>query len=75
MAQGQITPFMYFSYNSANNGIGDEGISHLVDCKWPEVDFIHLSTNPFGDDGVKYLLEHPWPNLKKIKMKRTKKIS
>lgn len=45
-----------YSKNVANNGIGDEGISHLIDCKWPEVDFIHLSTNPFGDEGVKYLL-------------------
>ena len=33
---------------TANNGITDVGIAYLTEAKWPEVDFVHLSTNPFG---------------------------
>lgn len=47
----------------------------MTEGDWGEVDFIHLSTNPFGEDGAKAILEHPWPALKKMKMKRTKKLS
>ena len=66
---------MYFFIDAANNGITDEGIVFILENQWPNLEVIHLSTNPFGEKGANEVLKQNWPNIRLVKMKRLNPIS